>query len=51
MISAQESQFTGLHEFDVDARLKAFWSAFTWEVVPDSNAARARLGILYVKLI
>ena len=41
---------TGLHEADVDARLKAFWSAFTWDVVRDSNAADTRLRIKYVNV-
>jgi len=38
-IILQECGFPCLHEFDVDARQKAFWSALTWEVVPNSNAA------------
>jgi len=31
-------------------RLKAFWSAFSWEVVPDSNTTRNKLSIEYVKV-
>ena len=33
------------NEPNIDARLKAFWDAYTWEVVPNSQAANAALKI------
>jgi len=47
----QDSGYPSINESDVEARLKALWSAFIWEVVPDADAALTGLSIWYVKLI
>ena len=50
----QKSGYPNLQESVIDARLRAFWDAYTWEVVPNSNlkmTARPRLNIRYVDLI
>jgi len=42
----QEDGSACFQKSDIDARLEAFWDAYTWEVVPDSKAAdRAVLDI------
>jgi len=51
IIYIQENQFTGLHESNVDARLKAFRSAFTWKVVLYSSmATETSLEIRYCQV-
>jgi len=46
----QEGGHARFNESDIDARVKAFWDAYTWEVVPHSKiAARSVLDIRYVK--
>jgi len=48
----QEGGSTRFQESEVDARLKALWDSYTWEVVPDSKAAaHAVLDIWYVELL
>ena len=47
----QENGCPGFQESDVDVKLKAFWSAFIWKVVPDFNrAAQPRLNIRYYQV-
>jgi len=30
----QEAGYASWDDFDIEARLKAFWDGYTWEVVP-----------------
>jgi len=46
----QESGYAHFGELNIDAKLKIFWDAYTWELVPQSRrAARTLLDIGYVK--
>jgi len=48
----QEGGYVHFDESDIDARLKIFWDAYTWELVPHSRrAGRTLLDIGYVKFV
>ena len=50
LIYFQENGFPSFCESHVNARLKTFSDAYTWEVVPDNQAAPSTLIIRYIKL-
>jgi len=48
----QEGGYGRFDESDINAELKAFWDAHTWEVVPNYGAYYSKVRyIRYVKLI
>jgi len=47
----QERGYARFHDSDIDARLKAIWDAYTWEIIPDHQGPFHVLNIQYVKLI
>jgi len=48
----QEGGYGRFDESERNAKLKAFWDAYTWEVVPNYGAYYSKaLYIRYVKLI